>query len=178
MIHEEFEEPYFEILRDEREDALANGIKRNENHHIIHSDWAEWLNKRMGRKDLFVYRHRQTENFVLAAWMYRDTEIFTELETSPISFDRGGWKQWDYMRFRLRPKHEIIRDMRENRARRERLEKQKQENNREMRDAAVKYQKGKGAYMDPHSSYNYDPDSQLTESLIEMSKMTGKKHFS
>ena len=78
MIHKEFED-YFEILRDERAEAMGMGIKRGSDHELVHCEWAEYLNRRLGRKDLFAYKHQKTGNYVLAAWVFKDTEIFTEL---------------------------------------------------------------------------------------------------
>tara|TARA_R100000655_G_scaffold72916_3_gene111429 strand:- start:65 stop:610 length:546 start_codon:yes stop_codon:yes gene_type:complete len=106
-----------EIMFDAREHAAGMGITLNENHEILpDSDWILWARRFSGIDDLFVYRHKQAETFVLAKWLYHPKKdgvgILMELEAFP---NPPNWHPptQEWMRNRLRPAQEMAESMRQ-----------------------------------------------------------------
>ena len=78
------------------EEAVNTGLIMGEEHQVLpESMWLAHIKRETGRKDLFVYRHKYTEQFVLAHWIYKPDEVTRpvclELDTMDKAPDRGGW---------------------------------------------------------------------------------------
>ena len=92
---------------DPYEEAVNTGLIMGSEHKILpESEWLKHIKRETGRKDLFVYRHAYTEQFVLAHWIYPpwevDKPVCLELETMPIPPDRGGWIPTAVIKLRCR----------------------------------------------------------------------------
>ena len=104
-----------EIIFDPVGHASTVGMTVNENVEILpDSDWVMWARRFSGVKDLFVYRHKITQKFVLSKWIYDPKEdgvgIIMELE----AFDYPpNWfpPSQDWVRDRMRPSQEISEGM-------------------------------------------------------------------
>lgn len=91
--------------------AMMEGLKVDPDFHQLlpDSDYLLTLRRVCGLPQLFIYRHRRTGNFVLAAWTIPG-RVCTELKawSSPL-VNYGGphpeWVQWN-----TRPTQERIRD--------------------------------------------------------------------
>lgn len=97
----------------------AHGLRLKGEHRILDRGWADYLNRELDRKDLFSYYHVITKNYVLCQWLDKNQRICKELETSNKKFENGGWQSLDYMRARLRPQEEIVRELEEKSKRRQ-----------------------------------------------------------
>jgi len=113
--------PEIEIVRDPHEEAANTFTMLGPAHEIVPSHWY-WLSVVRGwvpDSRLFVYRHRETNRFVLAVWVFDPTEtsnpVFMELETfaSPPNY---GWPADllapEVLRARLRPAHDTVSEIR------------------------------------------------------------------
>ena len=105
-----------EILFDPRAHAAGMGLTLNEGHEILpDSEWVLWAQRFSGIKDLFVYRHKMQESFVLSKWMYHPVKdgigIVLELEAFPSPPNWHPPTQ-DWVRRRLRPAVEMASAMR------------------------------------------------------------------
>jgi hypothetical protein len=100
-----------EIVFDPVGHASTVGMTVNENIEILpDSDWVLWARRFSGVEDLFVYRHKLTQKFVLSKWIYDPkvdgVGIIMELE----AFDYPpNWfpPTQDWVRDRLRPSQDI-----------------------------------------------------------------------
>ena len=104
-----------EIIYEPNED----GLRLRGEHRILPKGWADYLNRRLGRDDLFSYYHVFTKNYVLCQWLDKHKGICKELETSPKKFENGGWETFEYMKARLRPQEEVFEELQRKAAARE-----------------------------------------------------------
>ena len=105
-----------EMIFDPLEVAMNEGLKLDERHHICpESQWLRAVKRTTGRDDLFVYYHRETENFVLAQWIYTPEKdgvaICMELEVMEKAPDQGGWISLERIKLRCRNADEMVKDI-------------------------------------------------------------------
>jgi hypothetical protein len=106
-----------EMVFDPIEVAVMDGLRLDERHHICpESQWLRAVKRTTGRDDLFVYYHKETENFVLAQWIYTPEKdgvaICTELEVMEKAPDRGGWISLEYIKMRCSKGDEMMKSLR------------------------------------------------------------------
>ena len=58
-------------------------------HHIVNLPLSHWLKREFPTHDLFIYRHEQTKNFIIAEWIHQDSGVCIEhiCMSEPNSFD-------------------------------------------------------------------------------------------
>lgn len=120
-----------ELEYDERAEAVARGLSLDPKEHRILPDgyWLAQLKRLSRRKDLLLYFHRHTRQFVLAVWLYPPglgARIVSEIEARAWHPDAGGWDvleftqrlkmtldgQVSHMRRKLRDQHQAKKDAR------------------------------------------------------------------
>jgi len=171
-----------EILYNPYEEAINTGLQLGVEHKIMpDGDWIQHIRRETERKDLFVYRHAITENFVLAHWIYPPSEvdkpICLELETMPIPPDRGGWIPTEAIKLRCRAvdkEEEFMERRLKSQAEKRDSQREKQEGY-ERKDQMVRHLKRKGMEVEAislqNSKVHYSKgDSELTEDLNSFSK--------
>lgn len=89
-----------EVIYEQMDFALMGGMAMDERH-VVQPDgeFIQWLNRTMGRTDLFIYHHQEHGTFVLAQWLNRDHRVCAELEswTAPPDWMQSqipGEKYW------------------------------------------------------------------------------------
>ena len=168
-----------EMIYDPIEIAIGTGLMMDGRHQICpESDYLRAVKRVTGRDDLFVYRHKETENFVLAQWVYTEEEhgfrVCIELETMAEAPDRGGWIDLEYIKMRC-SKESAANNMRatKNRMRNAKAAKEQARLDAlEQRTDAVSYQRRKGNNVIAASieSGPYVGDSQ-SEGMDELKEM-------
>lgn len=151
-----------EILRDPHEEAVATFTKLSEHHEIVPSHWT-WMQsvREWGRGlRLFVYRHRLTDRFVLASWVYDPSEtdqpVFMELESfegRPDMVWPKGLLDPEVLKCRLQPAPDAVEKLRRKHADREAVKRSALVDDEHQRSDAVKYLKRQ----------NMDHDAYLLE---------------
>lgn len=70
----------FEVTMDPIEEAQGMGLLMDSERHILLPDceWVRWIKRWSGRRDVFMYYHREVGSFVLAVWVIPD-KVATEL---------------------------------------------------------------------------------------------------
>jgi hypothetical protein len=171
-----------EIKYDPYEEAVNTGLIMSSEHNVLpESEWLRHIKRETGRKDLFVYYHKFTEQFVLAHWIYPpwevDKPVCLELETMPIPPDRGGWIPTEVIKLRCRAvdKEEQMIDRRLKSQAEKRDEERKKQEGYERKYQMVDYLKKKGNEVEAVSLQNSkvhysEGDSELTEDLNNFAK--------
>lgn len=103
-------------------------------HMVLDHDWPwlRWLRTELA-EDLFVYRHLETETFVLCQWVERGGGLCNELEAfkaSPTSMWPEDLLHWSIIRDILRSQHVVAEE-------RERERRDKASDERRKREAAL-----------------------------------------
>ena len=102
-----------EITFDPKWEAACAGLAMDEDHEVLpDGDWIRFARRVTGIPELFVYRHRRTENFVLAKWLFRP-DVCLELEAFPVAPDRGGWMSAEELKARCSPVDDTVRAMKD-----------------------------------------------------------------
>ena len=102
-----------EITFDPKWEAACAGLAMDQDHEVLpDGDWIRFARRVTGIPELFVYRHRRTENFVLAKWLFRP-DVCLELEAFPIAPDRGGWMSAEELKRRCSPVDETVKSMKD-----------------------------------------------------------------
>ncbi len=143
----------FEVIFEPLDHIIAGGLLMDERHRVLpDGEFIHWLNKAMGRTDLFLYRHTETEMFVLAQWTSREPRVCIELDTWPVPPD---WMQSqiegeEFWKYRLVGAHEMV-DRLHRQVREDAYEKRaaKQETGMQ-RQGAAKYLKKRGMEIESH----------------------------
>jgi hypothetical protein len=164
------------------EEAINTGLIMGEEHQVLpESMWLAHIKRETGRKDLFVYRHKYTEQFVLAHWIYPpwevDKPVCLELDTMDKAPDRGGWIPTHFIKLRCREVDHEEERLKKNLHRQAELrdeERQKREDI-ERKYEQVNHLKRKGMETEAASLQNskvhYSKgDSELTEDLQNLAK--------
>jgi len=74
-------------IRTEYDLAHEEFLALDEMHQIMPDpEWLCWLKRKLGRDDLFVYRHRGSGRFVLCHWLYPPGET-----VKPVAQELEGW---------------------------------------------------------------------------------------
>ena len=105
-----------EMIFDPIELAMQDGLTLDERHHICpESMWLRAVKRTTGRDDLFVYYHKETNNFVLAQWIYSPEKdgvaICVELEVMEEAPDRGGWISLEYIKKRCAKGDDMVKEL-------------------------------------------------------------------
>ena len=140
-----------EILFDPKGEAVHSGLAIGDEHEICpDGEWIQYARRETGIKDLFVYFHKRTGNWVFAKWLYKpsetDTPVALELEAMPLPPDMPGSGRLvgGELTMRCAPVEEMMLAMKR------KLQKAASEKASVMadrgtsRDAAVKYMRKKG----------------------------------
>ena len=82
-----------EIVHDPK--MAMGGLTLSEDHELWpDGDWIRYARRLTGIKDLFVYRHRREETWVLCKWLWKPSESTTptclELATMNLAPDMAG----------------------------------------------------------------------------------------
>jgi hypothetical protein len=171
-----------EIGYDPYTEAVMTGLQMGEDHQVLpESMWLAHIKRETGRKDLFVYYHKFTEQFVLAHWIYPPWEVSRpvclELDTMPIAPDRGGWIPTEAIKIRCKAV-----DVEEEKMKKQlkaqsdaRDEKRKKQEEYERKYEMVDHLKRKGMDMEAASLQNSkvhysEGGSELTEDLNNFAK--------
>jgi hypothetical protein len=133
-----------EVKVDPVEEAVHNGLLMERQHRVIHSEWVDWINKELGRDDLFCYFHEWTGNYVLAQWLVREPRVCVELEVLSAHPDRGGHMDLEWMRFRCVAVEEMKKRVRQKMAEAKRDRRRRQELRGVERKDKAKWLRGKG----------------------------------
>ena len=168
-----------EMIYDPIEVAIGTGLMMDERHEVCpESEWLRAVKRTTGRKDLFVYRHKEIGSFVLAQWVYNEEDhgfrVCIELETMPKAPDRGGWIDLQYIKRRCSPESAAnnSRAMKNRMRNAAAAKEQARLDALEQRTDAVNYQKRKGNH-DVAASIEAGPyvgDSQ-SEGIEELKDM-------
>jgi len=138
-----------EMVFDPIELAMQDGLTLDERHHIcVESQWLRAVKRTTGRDDLFVYYHKETNNFVLAQWIYTPEKdgvaICTELEVMEEAPDRGGWISLEYIKSRCAKGDEMVKTLKHKMKEAEYAKKAEKEELLEKRTAAADYLRKQG----------------------------------
>ena len=109
------EETRIKIVFDPIAHACGYGIHLGENHEVLpDGDWILWCKRISGIDDIFLYRHKESENFVLAKWIYNPEKdgvgVLMELE---VFESPPNWRPPDpqMIRRRLTPSADMVDNM-------------------------------------------------------------------
>lgn len=108
-----------EIVFDPRQEAVESHLFMDERHEILpDGEWIKAVQRLTGRDRLFVYRHKEIGSFVLAEWVYDDSDgirVCIELECMPQPPDlyQEGRPTMEDLRFRCRLADDMVKDMHE-----------------------------------------------------------------
>jgi hypothetical protein len=170
------------ILYDPYEEAINTGLIMGSEHKVLpESEWLAHIKRETERKDLFVYHHAYSEQFVLAHWIYPpwevDKPVCLELETMPIPPDRGGWIPTAAIKLRCRAvdKEEQLMARKLKSQSEARDEKREKQEGYERKHEMVTHLKRKGmessAISLQNSKVHYSKgDSELAEDLNNFAK--------
>ena len=106
-----------EILYDPKQEAAENYLSMDERHELLpDGEWIRAVRRATKRDRLFVYHHSGTGNFVLAEWVYDDSDgirVCIELGTMPHPPDlyREGRPTLDHLRWRCCMAEDMIENM-------------------------------------------------------------------
>ena len=105
-----------EITFDARAHAAENGMILGEDHEVLpDGEWIRWARRFSGIDDLFVYRHKIQQTFVVAKWIYHPDKdgigIVLELEAFDQPLDWNPPSQ-EWVRNRLQPAQAMADSMR------------------------------------------------------------------
>tara|TARA_R110002051_G_scaffold306212_1_gene376642 strand:- start:811 stop:1380 length:570 start_codon:yes stop_codon:yes gene_type:complete len=95
-----------EIVFDPKQEAAEKYLHMEEQHEVLpDGEWILAVRRLVKRESLFVYRHAETGNFVLADWVYQDIDglrVCIELEVMPYPPDLyvEGRPTMENLRFR------------------------------------------------------------------------------
>lgn len=163
-------------------EAVNTGLQMGEEHQVLsESEWLKHIKRETGRKDLFVYYHKYTKQYVLAHWIYPPWEVTRpvclELDSMNKPPDRGGWIPTKFIKLRCLPVDQEEEKMKKQlHSQSEAREKERKRiEDVERKYAMVKHLKSKGmddaALSLKNSKVHYSEDtSELTEDLINSSK--------
>lgn len=103
--------PTIEIIRDEQAEVAESGfILDPARHHVLRvCPWADFLNRMAKRTDLFVYHHREHDNYVLCSWLIPGLSCveLTVFDVPPGHFDTDA-PNWSVVKEIIRPAREKI----------------------------------------------------------------------
>jgi hypothetical protein len=103
-----------EIVFDPKWEAACAGLAMDQDHELMpDGDWIRFARRVTGIPDLFMYRHRRTEKFVLAKWLFKP-DVCLELEVFDVAPDRGGWMSAEQLKARCVPVHETQKAIADN----------------------------------------------------------------
>lgn len=162
-----------EMVFDPVEMATYDGLRLDERHQIMpESQWLRTVKRATGRDDLFVYRHKETEKFVLAQWIYTPEKdgaaICTELEIMDKAPDRGGWLSIAYMKRRCARGHDRVKELKSQMKEAQARKKAEREDLLQKRTDSANYQRRLGnadiAASIEQGPY-HEPSGELMESL-------------
>lgn len=105
-------------MKIEVEDWLPDGLVMDARHEVLpDGEWVRWVRRETG-KDVFAYRHREHGTYVLAEWRKKEgVRVCTELLSSEVPFDRGGWEGREWVRLRFRSAQAVAEEMLRGKAR-------------------------------------------------------------
>jgi hypothetical protein len=108
-----------EIVHDPK--MAMGGLTLGEDHELWpDGDWIRYARRLTGIKDLFVYRHRREETWVLCKWLWKPSESTTptclELATMNLAPDMAGSGRLvgSALLRRCKPAEEMVEEMRRN----------------------------------------------------------------
>ena len=108
-----------EIVFDARQEAVESHLCMDERHEVLpDGEWIKAVQRLTGRDRLFVYHHKEIGSFVLAEWVYDDSDgirVCIELEGMPHPPDlyQEGRPTMEDLRFRCKLADEMVKDMHE-----------------------------------------------------------------
>jgi len=171
------------ITYDPYEEAVNTGLVMGAHHKILpESEWLKHIKRETGRKDLFMYYHEYTEQYVLAHWIYPPWEVTKpvclELESMPKAPDRGGWIPTYAIKLRCKPvdmEEQMLQRRLRSQADARNIDRKKREDI-ERKYESVAYLKRKGMESEALSlqnskvHYSDSGSSELTEDLTNAAK--------
>jgi hypothetical protein len=140
-----------EIVFDPKWEAACAGLAMGEEHEAWpDGEWIRYARRLTGIKDLFVYRHKRANSWVLAKWIYpptsTDSPVALELEAMPLPPDmpESGRLVGDNLRLRCSPVDEMVQNIK-SKMRDAASERRAMQDEEEMsRKTAAKYMRSKG----------------------------------
>ncbi len=105
-----------EITRDPLAEDLESGLPMDQRHLVLPpGEFIIWLNRILGRKDLFLYYHRETRNFMLAQWIRRDPPICNEIDSwdAPPDWIHDQIEGEHFWKLRLRSTDEVMQEFKQ-----------------------------------------------------------------
>lgn len=134
-----------QIIKDEYEIARNEFLTLDERHQILPDpEWLLWLKRRIGRSDLFLYRHKETGRFVICAWLFGPKEVQVPVAQELEGFEdpTDGWPSDlmgpEVLAARLDPLHAVAAERAENRRRKAELEQQDKNNQYDFKRSHVR----------------------------------------
>jgi len=160
-----------EMIFDPIEMAVQDGLCLDERHHIcVESQWLRAVKRTTGRDDLFVYYHKETNNFVLAQWIYSPEKdgvaICVELEVMEEAPDRGGWISLEYIKKRCAKGDDMVKELKNKMKTANSIKQSEKEELLEKRTAAADYFRKKGK-RDIAASIETGPYAQPKQSTLD-----------
>lgn len=126
-------------------DVIGGALKMDGRHQVFECDWVRAVRRWTENPELFVYRHQETGNFVLAEWRSRVSRVCQELEVlGPVPPDRGSWLPRIMIERRCRPATEIHQEMARRASERKARKRRLRESSREERSETARWLKKQG----------------------------------
>ena len=145
----------YRITHDPRDEASQSCLVINPRRHLVFDNpnwpWLSWLRRVTGNARLCVYKHLETQRFMLCVWAYSPAESNPPLVQELTGFFDDPTKPWprdlpppDEMRKRLRPAVEQLKAMRSAIQEKAYQDREGKRHDLEARGAAVKRLKKNG----------------------------------
>ena len=180
-----------EIVFDPRQEAAERHLHMDERHEVLpDGEWIRAVRRLTGRDRLFVYHHKEVGSFVLAEWVYDDSDgirVCIELEGMPHPPDlyREGRPTMENLRFRCKLAEDMIKDMHEKIKRRRYEERMAREDGIAEKGDAIKRLKklglensarrietGKDAYIP--ESMGGESFKEVKDEMVSMAKSSSR----
>lgn len=154
-----------EIVFDPKWEAACAGLAMGEEHEAWpDGEWIRYARRLTGIKDLFVYRHKRANSWVLAKWIYpptaTDTPVALELEAMPLPPDmpESGRLVGDNLRLRCSPVDDMVQNIKAKMRMAASQRRSMQDEEETSRKTAAKYMRSKGLDKAAHDLENgYTP---------------------
>lgn len=140
-----------EIVFDHKWEAAGGGLALGEDHEVCaDGNWIRYARRLTGIHDLFVYRHKRENTWVLSKWLYppskTDSPVALELATMPLPPDMPGSGRLvgDALLRRCKPAEEMLEEMRRSAREAKRAKAHEVEQKDYSRKNAVRYMRTHG----------------------------------
>lgn len=167
-----------EITYDPKMEATLAGLAIGEEHEVCpDGEWIRYARRLTGIKDLFVYHHKRTGNWILAKWIFppatTDSPVALELEAMPLPPDmpESGRLVGPGLIARCKPVEETVAAMKERLRKAASHRRSMMDERSESKKSAVKYMRKNGmehgAHMLDNGAVGWSAPSECREQYSE-----------